>query len=379
MGVSVARFLFSTALCLSLAACQGAGPRTDAILESENAIKVESDQEEKFVLVEMSRALAEKVSEAAPAKTTARFISNTKAAPIVIGAGDVLDISIVSTNEDGFIDFTQSSVSPVSSTPLPPQQVGADGNVNVPPVGRVRASGKSVQQFETFLARRLGEVLVNPSVIVNLTDRRSARVSVIGAMNAPGAFSINQESTHLVDVLTLAGGPSGRVEDLEVTMTRRGQKGTVGFGQLLSNPRYNVHLRPGDVINVELSRKRYTVLGASNTNVTQDFSRSTFSLADALGRAGGLANRRADKRGVFLFREAPKSLVATLGADISAIETDTAPTIFQFDMSAPQNDDVIYISDSAAEEVNAAIGAITAFVPAPVEYVRNATIATTTN
>jgi polysaccharide export outer membrane protein len=139
------------------------------------------------------------------------------------------------------------------------------------------------------------------------------------------------------------------------------------------------------VINVELSRKRYTVMGASNSNVTQDFSRSTFSLADALARAGGLANRRADKRGVFLFREAPRALIVDLGADVSSIQTLLVPTIFQFDMSEPtslftiskfqiESDDVIYISDSATEEVNAAIGAITAFIPAPVEYVRDATI-----
>ena len=337
------------------------------------------------MLVEVNRQIAETVSNASLTKTTASFISDTRAAPVTIGSGDILDIAIISTSENGFIDFSQSSVSPVSATPLPPQQVGSDGNVNVPPVGRVRASGQTIQQFETFLARKLGEVLVNPSVIVNLTDRRSARVSVLGAVNAPGAFSINQESTHLIDVLTLAGGPTERPGDLIVTMSRKGQEASVGLGQLLANPRYNVHLRPSDVINVELSRKRYTVMGASNSNVTQDFSRSTFSLADALARAGGLANRRADKRGVFLFREAPRALIVDLGADVSSIQTLLVPTIFQFDMSEPtslftiskfqiESDDVIYISDSATEEVNAAIGAITAFIPAPVEYVRDATI-----
>jgi polysaccharide export outer membrane protein len=168
----------------------------------------ESKQREDFVLVEVNRQIAETVSNASLTKTTASFISDTRAAPVTIGSGDILDIAIISTSENGFIDFSQSSVSPVSATPLPPQQVGSDGNVNVPPVGRVRASGQTIQQFETFLARKLGEVLVNPSVIVNLTDRRSARVSVLGAVNAPGAFSINQESTHLIDALTLAGGQS---------------------------------------------------------------------------------------------------------------------------------------------------------------------------
>ena len=178
-------YILGATICISLVACQGAGPRTKAILTSDNAIKVESKQREDFVLVEVNRQIAETVSNASLTKTTASFISDTRAAPVTIGSGDILDIAIISTSENGFIDFSQSSVSPVSATPLPPQQVGSDGNVNVPPVGRVRASGQTIQQFETFLARKLGEVLVNPSVIVNLTDRRSARVSVLGKNGLP--------------------------------------------------------------------------------------------------------------------------------------------------------------------------------------------------
>lgn len=379
------KLIIVTLICTPIAACQGVGPRTQAILDSENAIKVESNQEEAFVLVEVNGEIAEKIAKAAPNRTTARFVTSGQTSPVVIGAGDVLDISIVSTNENGFIDFTQSSISPVSTTDLPTQTVGTDGNVNVPPLGRVNARGQSVQQFETFLTRRLGEVLIKPSVIVNLTDRKSARVSVLGEVAQPGSFSINQDSQHLVDVITLAGGPTSRPEDLTVSLSRKGSTATVGVDQLLANPKYNVHVRPGDIINVESSRSTYTILGASGNNSTQDFSRATFSLADALGRAGGLQNRQADREGVFLFRETPKSLVASLGADTSNIKTTMAPTIFQFDLSQPtsvftiakfqiQDGDIIYISNSRAEEINAAIGAFTNFIPAPVEYVRDATI-----
>ncbi len=379
------RLIVGAVVCTSLAACQGAGPRTDDILRSNNAIKLESSRDEAFVLVEVNREVAEKVAAATVAKTTARFVSKGQAGPVVIGSGDLLDIAIVSTNQNGFIDFSQSSISPVSTTNLPPQSVGSDGNVNVPPLGRVRAAGQTVQQFETFLIRRLGEVLVDPSVIVNLSDRRSARVSVLGDVNTPGAYSINQESKHLIDVITLAGGPASRPEDLTVTMSRGGRSGTVNMAQLLANPQYNAHLRPGDVINVEAKRNRYTILGAATQNATTAFAEPNFSVADALGAAGGLLNRRADKEGVFLYREASKQLIEDLGVNTMALQTETAPTIFQFDLSEPttlfamgkfqiEEGDILYISDSQTEEVNAAVGALTTFVPAPVEYVRDATI-----
>jgi hypothetical protein len=35
--------------------------------------------------------------------------------------------------------------------------------ISVPPIGRVRAAGNSVQGFERFLTRKLGEVLVAPT------------------------------------------------------------------------------------------------------------------------------------------------------------------------------------------------------------------------
>jgi len=330
-----------------LSACQGAGPRTFAILNDPNVVKVESSQSEPFVLVEVNRAIAEQVARQASVRKKVNFIPNRGAGPIVIGSGDVLDIAIVSTNEGGFIDFAQSSVSPVSTTSLPPQVVAADGNVNVPPLGRVNARGQSVQQFERFLTRRLSEVLVDPSVIVNLTDRKSARVSVLGDVIEPGAYSINQDSTHLIDVITLAGGPTGRPEFLNVKLNRGGDEGHISADQLLANPKYNIHIEPGDVITVEKSRRRFTLLGAGAQNGSVDFNDQTLSLAEVLGKSGGLLNRRADRKGVFIFRESSPNVVNSLGANTSKFGAGDIPTVFQFDLT---------------------------FVPAPVEYVRAETI-----
>ena len=379
------RILMSAALCASLAACQGTGPRTEAIVGSPNAVKVESESAEKFLLVEVNRAVAEKVAATRSKTQTTNFLPNGAAGPITIGEGDVLDIAIVSTNANGFIDFTQSSVSPVSSTPLPPQTVGTDGAVSVPPLGRVNARGQSVQQFEQFLTRKLGEILVDPSVIVTLSERNSAKVSVVGDVNAPGRYSIKQDSKHLVDIISAAGGPITRPEDLTVTVNRGGSVGTIAADRLLANPHFNIHLQPNDVITVKAERKTYTILGAATKNRAVEFLNNDLSLAEALGAGEGLQNRRADKHGVFLYREVKPSMAKTLGGDMTQLAGSTIPTIFQFDMAEPttlfhagkfnmQDGDIIFISDSVAEEVNGALSAFTAFVPAPVEYVRAETI-----
>ena len=378
--------LISGAVLLSfLAACQGVGPSTRAIVENPNAVKLEAEAQEKFLLVDVNRAVADKAAASKPQELTTNFLPQGAAGPINIGSGDVLDIAIVSTNANGFIDFTQSSVSPVSSTSLPPQTVGTDGMVNVPPLGRVRASGQSVQQFERFLSRRLAEILVDPSVIVTLTERNSAQVSVVGDVNAPGRYAINQTSKHLVDVISAAGGPTARPEELTVTVNRRGTSASISADRLLANPQYNIHLQPNDVVTVRAERRTFTVLGAATQNQTQEFATRDLTVAQALGSSGGLSRQRAERSGVFLFRELSPEMAAAMGADTSLFTGTVVPAIFQFDLEEPtslfhaakfpiQDGDILYISDSPNEEVNAAIGAITNFVPAPVEYVRAETI-----
>lgn len=377
--------LIGALLCTGLVACQGTGPRTRAIVESPNAVKLESEAQEKFLLVEVDRAVANKVASTRSSNVTTNFLPNTGEGPVVIGTGDVLDIAIVSTNANGFIDFTQSSVSPVSTTSLPAQTVATDGAVNVPPIGRVQVRGQTVQQFERFLSRRLGEVLVDPSVIVTLSERNSAQVSVIGDVNEPGRYPINQDSKHLIDIISAAGGPTGRPEDLTVKLNRRGKTGTVAADRLLANQQYNIHVQANDVVTVSTERKTYTILGASKTNGAVQFSDNELTLAEALGTGGGLQNRRADKKGVFLFREVPLMTATALGANQQDFTSAIVPTVFQFDMSEPttmfhigkfqmQDGDIIYISESVAEEINGALSAFTAFVPAPVEYVRAETI-----
>lgn len=366
-----------------LAACTGGGPRTSAIVSAPNATVVSRDQADPFALVEVNRAVAEYVS--AHDSRDKSFFPDTGSGAVIIGVGDELEISIVSTSENGFVDFTTTSVSPISTTQLPRQEVGASGSVNVPPLGRVRAAGSTVQQFEAILERRLGEVLVDPSVIVRLADRRSARVAVMGQVADPGTVSINEYNARMVDMIAAAGGPTARAEDLEVSVSRNGRTEKVLLASMYESPRYNVHAAPGDVISVETPSRRVTVLGAGGRNQTLHIDEPRVTLADTLGRSGGLLNRRADRQGVFLYRQSPREVVKALGAQVDAIPGAAVPTIYRFDLTEPSSlftanafevadGDILYISDNLNEEINAVVGAVTTFVPAPAEYVSDATI-----
>jgi polysaccharide export outer membrane protein len=333
-----------------------------------------------YIVVDVNESIATIVSKAFD--VSPHFHSDSHASPVTIGVGDTVQVSIVNSSETGYIDFTNATIAPLSTTTLPPQTVRESGMINVPPVGRLRAAGQTIQNFETLLERRLGEVLVEPSVIVELIDRKSVRANVLGAVQTPGAIPLTEVNTRLLDVILAAGGPTGRSEDLVVRMSRAGQTRVVSLQQLFEHPRFNVVMHPGDVVALEPADRKFTVLGATVENQTLRFNEQEVSLADAIAQAGGLSTPRADRTGVFLYRRVPRDIVTSLGAEVSHIPGNEITTIFRFDFTQPtvlftadafavSDGDVLYIADSANEQIANVIGTLTNFVPAPVEFARD--------
>jgi polysaccharide export outer membrane protein len=366
-------------------ACGNVGPRTAAIMNDEDAVVVARAANEPYAVIEIDTDIANAASHLLKDRNRLSFISDSGAAPVIIGAGDILQISVVTTSDSGFLDLTNSTLSPISTTALPDQEVGSGGMVNVPPVGRVRAAGQTVQAFEQLLERRLGEILVDPSVVVRLAERRSARVSVLGDVADPGTIPIDQTNRRLIEMVALAGGPIGRAEDLRVSLSRGDRTSQARLDEIYENPRLNVLVQPGDVISVERPQHRITFLGANGDNATIRFDDPFLTLADALGRAGGLENRRADRKGVFIYRTLHREEAAKLGINVLGFQSAKVPAIFNLDVSKPQSlfaakdfvmapDDLIYVADSTNEELSAIFGVFTNFAPTPGDYVRDATI-----
>jgi polysaccharide export outer membrane protein len=104
----------------------------------------------------------------------------------------------------------------------------------------------------------------------------------------------------------------------------------------------------------------FTVLGATNRNEEINFEANGISLAQALGRVGGLQDNRADPKGVFIFRfEDPTAVDASGSAARSA--DGKVPVIYRINMKDPatffvaqsfpiQNKDVIYVSNASSAE-----------------------------
>ncbi|MDE2058417.1 MAG: SLBB domain-containing protein [candidate division NC10 bacterium] len=167
----------------------------------------------------------------------------------VIGAGDLLVISVLDLSE-----LEKLKV-----------RVGAEGFINLPLVGLVKVRGLTARRLERELADLVGQkFLYNPQVSVFIEEYRSQRVAVLGEVNKPGIYEVNDRRM-LTDMLAQAGGLGKEADRVVYVLRKNGGTGTASSstGDLLKvdldelllglDPSLNVKVSSGDVISVPKS------------------------------------------------------------------------------------------------------------------------------
>jgi polysaccharide export outer membrane protein len=125
-------------------------------------------------------------SEAAAASATVKLQPLPK--EYVIGPDDVLAINVWKEPE-------------ISRT-LP---VRPDGNISLPLVGDLMASGRTPVQLQKEIKDRLVEYLSNPEVTVLVQEAKSHKFNIIGEVEKPGSYVMGCPMT-VLDAIALAGG-----------------------------------------------------------------------------------------------------------------------------------------------------------------------------
>ena len=89
-------------------------------------------------------------------------------------------------------------------------RVDQRGMIRLPMIeGEVQAACRTEGELAQQIATLYLEFKKNPSVEVFVMEFQSRPVAVIGSVNSPGQFRL-QRQLHLLELLTYAGGPSGR-------------------------------------------------------------------------------------------------------------------------------------------------------------------------
>src|SRR5262249_61606471 len=132
----------------------------------------------------------------------------------------------------------------------------------------------------------------------------------------------------------LAGGAKAPVYESFVKLSRNGVTATIPLDTLVSQPAENIYVWPGDIVTLVRIPQSFTVFGATGDNSQVTFNAEQINLAEALAKAKGLQDLRADPAGVFLFRYEPPTVVGALGAPQLGTGPDrTSPIVYRLDLS----------------------------------------------
>lgn len=284
----------------------------------------------------------------------------------MVGPGDVLEVSIWEAPPATL--FGGGAVDPrlgpatTRATVFPEQMVGEEGNISVPFAGKIPASGKSPQEIEAEIARRLKDKANQPQVLVRMIRNNTANVTVVGEVANSMLMPLTARGERLLDALAAAGGVRQPVNKMTLQLTRGDRVQSLPLDTIIRDPSQNIVLQPGDVITSLHQSLSYTVLGATGKNEEINFEAQGISLAQALARAGGLQDARADAQGVFIFRfESPLALDLAGKQPLTTPE-GKVPVIYRVDLKDPatffvaqnfpvQDRDLLYVSNAPAAEL----------------------------
>jgi polysaccharide biosynthesis/export protein len=102
--------------------------------------------------------------------------------------------------------------------------VRPDGNVSLPLIGELNASGQTAQQLQEEVSRRLRQYVSEPVVNVLVTQVNSPKFSVLGQVRKPDQYRLKNKVS-VLDAIAMAGGFTDFANRDRVIVIRQGRYG----------------------------------------------------------------------------------------------------------------------------------------------------------
>lgn len=228
--------------------------------------------------------------------------------------GDVIEVTIIDTGEEALFSSANSK-----TLNLGRFTVDSSGAVTLPFVGRQRVLESTPESLQAQIVNGLRGTAVNPQAIVTVVEKPTSGIVVNGDVRAAGRFPLTARKERVLDAIALAGGASSAPGSTTITLMRGKQRVDVPLARLLEDDSQNVYLLPNDQVFVESDSPTFTAIGAFKSAGEFEFEQGKLTLAQALARAGGLLDDRADARNFYVFRnqvffQQPESVDPKTGA-----------------------------------------------------------------
>jgi polysaccharide export outer membrane protein len=332
--------LIVAALLPACSLLPGTGPKSDAV-ENNATAGVRSSAALSYALVDVTADTIGFLSQPNLITFQGEFPDKRAKPNQVVGVGDILNISIFEAAPGGlFTPGTAAGARPGNFVDLPPQAVDQKGSIYVPYAGEIPAAARTIPDIQQAIVARLRNRAIEPQVVVSLNQQHSSVVSVLGDVNTPGVLALNSVGERMLALIARAGGPKFEAIESYVTLQRDGRRVKVLLSRVVHDPRENIFIRPNDVIFLTRESPTFTALGALNQNVFGfnseiPFDVETLSLAQAMGKAGGLNDDRSDPSEIYVYRYEDRRYLEKLGVDTTKFKLDRVPTIYHVNLRDP--------------------------------------------
>lgn len=331
-----------------------------------------SAHQARFGLIDINDNIAATMDKLNKASLQGTFGDRRPPTRQTIGVGDSVQITIWEAAAGGLFSgpILDRTGTGSRSAIIPEQVVGQDGAISVPYAGRIQASGLSPLQVEAAIVERLQGKAIEPQALVTIVKNSTNTVTIIGEVTKGARVPLTLKGDRILDVIASAEGVRVPSNEVMVTLTRAGKSVSVPLQTILSDARENIFVMPGDVLAVARDPQTFIAAGATAKNNIVSFETLTLTLDEALAKAGGLNDQRADPEGVFVIRFEPAALYDQLKlARPSAESSDTVPVIYRLNMRDPnsfflsrrfpmRNKDILYVSTAPAAELQKVIALI---------------------
>lgn len=281
-----------------------------------------------------------------------------------LAPGDVLALRVWTAEETSLITRAGERYADI-----PNVVVSQSGHVQLPYIEEVHVAGLVPDTARRRIEDELGGIIPSAQVqITSATGRRNS-VDLVDGVKSPGTYPLVERNMTLLNVLSVAGGVTDGLSNPQVMISRGGTVYRMPYDAILENPGHDVALRGGDRVMVRADSRNFLALGATGSQKVIAFPTEDLSALRAVSLMGGIADNRADPRGLLVLRRYSSQAVGRPhGPDkakvVFSFDLTKADRLFAADQFLLQDGDVVLATQAPATTTQRVLGLFGSFVGA---------------
>lgn len=293
------------------------------------------------------------------AQATHPWITSGKGfAGTLIAPGDMIKIAIWENGENKLL-----TVQGTPSAKLQDTRVSPSGKIFVPYIGEISVAGLSPDKARQRIEDKLLPLIPTAQVQLESRPGRSNSVDLVGGVERPGNFPLEDRSLTALGLLSLGGGARPTIANPRLRLLRGKSVYEISLQTLLDEPTRDAGLRAGDKLIVDEDRRYFLSLGATGKESLIPFPQDRVNALEAVTLAGGLADARANPKGVLVLREYTPSAVRKDGIGgpaqermVFAMDLTSADGLFSAQNFEIQDRDLVLATEASSVGLAALLG-----------------------